>query len=162
MALPAHALREGQGRLKSKSNGGHFTIEDEKLFRPYLPSHCSGVTEICHLELPALALRAVNLMLKSVSNVGHFTLETLRVFSPYLVSHWTGITKICHMALTAHALPTAQLRLKSVSNEGHFTLESKTFSSVSPLPWQWGHCKMPYGTPCTCATTTPSYVDVGR
>jgi hypothetical protein len=45
-ALPAHALRAVKVRLKSVSNEGHFTLEAETIFRSYLPSHCSGVTEI--------------------------------------------------------------------------------------------------------------------
>jgi hypothetical protein len=55
----------------------------------YLPSVCSGVTEICHKALPAHALRAVKDNLKSVSNEGHFTLEakTFSFASP-LVLLW--------------------------------------------------------------------------
>jgi hypothetical protein len=45
MVLPAHALQPVRVRLKSVSNEGHFTLEAETVFRPYLPYDCSGVTE---------------------------------------------------------------------------------------------------------------------
>jgi hypothetical protein len=45
MALPTHALRAVQVRLKSVGNEGYFSLEAEKVFRPYLPSDWSGVTE---------------------------------------------------------------------------------------------------------------------
>jgi hypothetical protein len=66
MALLAHALQAVQIRLNSVSNEGHFTLEAEKLFRPYLPSHCSGVNEICHMELLVHALGSAQVRLKSV------------------------------------------------------------------------------------------------
>jgi hypothetical protein len=55
MALHTHALQLLQGWSKSVSNEGHFTLEAETVFSPYLPSHCSGVTEICHMAIPAQA-----------------------------------------------------------------------------------------------------------
>jgi hypothetical protein len=48
MALLAYSLRSVEFRLKSVSNEVGFTLEAETVFRPYLPSHCCGVTEICH------------------------------------------------------------------------------------------------------------------
>jgi hypothetical protein len=58
MEIPAHVLRAVQVRLKSASNEGQLTLEDEKVFRPYLTSQCSGVTEIRHMALPANVLQA--------------------------------------------------------------------------------------------------------
>jgi hypothetical protein len=63
MALLARALRTVQVRTKSLSNEGHFTLEAETVSRSYIPSHCSGGTEICHMALPAHALRAVKVKL---------------------------------------------------------------------------------------------------
>jgi hypothetical protein len=59
MALSAHALRPVQITLKSVSNEGHFTLEAETDFSPYLFSHCSGMTEIWEMALSAQALEAV-------------------------------------------------------------------------------------------------------
>jgi hypothetical protein len=56
MGLFAHALLAVQVTLNSVSNEGDFTLEVERVFRPHLPSHCSGVTEICHMAIPAHAL----------------------------------------------------------------------------------------------------------
>jgi hypothetical protein len=79
MALPVHVLHSVKVRLKSVSNEGHFTLAAETVFRPYLPAHSSGVTEICHMVHPAHALRAVQVWLKSVSKEEHFTLEAQTV-----------------------------------------------------------------------------------
>jgi hypothetical protein len=37
--------------LKSVSKEGHFIPEAERGFRPYLPSHCSGLSEKYHVAL---------------------------------------------------------------------------------------------------------------
>jgi hypothetical protein len=58
-ATPAHALGAVQARLKSFGDEGYFSLEADRVIRPYLPLHCSGVTEICHMTLPTHALRAV-------------------------------------------------------------------------------------------------------
>jgi hypothetical protein len=87
MALPAHALQAVQDSLKYVSNEGHFTLEARTVTPPYLPSHCSGVTQIRHMELPAHVLEAVKVRLKEVSNERHFTLEAERVSCPCLLSH---------------------------------------------------------------------------
>jgi hypothetical protein len=44
MVLPADALQV-QVTLKWASNEGHFTLEVEIFFRPYIPYDCSGVTD---------------------------------------------------------------------------------------------------------------------
>jgi hypothetical protein len=89
MALTAHELEAVQVTWTSVNNEGHFTLEAERVFRPYLPSHCSGVTEVCHMELPAHALRAVQARLKSFSDEGNFTIEANGVFVriyPYIAA----------------------------------------------------------------------------
>jgi hypothetical protein len=48
MALPAHVLQVVQVTLTSVSNEGHFSLEAQTVFRPYLPKDCSGVTVIPH------------------------------------------------------------------------------------------------------------------
>jgi hypothetical protein len=45
MVLSAHALRAVQVRLKSVSKEGHFTLEAEIVFRPYLTQDSGVVTE---------------------------------------------------------------------------------------------------------------------
>jgi hypothetical protein len=99
----------------------NFALEDERVFRPYLATHCSGVTEIQHIALPAHALHAVNVICKSFSNERYFSRETQRVLRPYFAPNWTGVTEISHMALPSHALRAVKVRSKSVCNEGPFT-----------------------------------------
>jgi hypothetical protein len=45
MVLTAHALQAVLVRLKALSNKGHFTLEVETVFHPYLSNDCNGVTE---------------------------------------------------------------------------------------------------------------------
>jgi hypothetical protein len=71
-----------------------FTLEVETLFRAYLSSHCSGVTEICNEALTADVSFTVQVMLKSISYEVDFTLEAETVFPPYLPSHCCGVTEI--------------------------------------------------------------------
>jgi hypothetical protein len=78
----AHALQTKQVRVKSVNNEGHCTLEPQTVFRPYLPSHCIGVTDISYISFRAHALQAVLVRLKLVSNEGHFTLEAEIVFLP--------------------------------------------------------------------------------
>jgi hypothetical protein len=68
MDLLAHPLQAVQVTLKSVSNEGHFTPEAKTVFRPYIPSHCCGVTEMYNVAVHAHALPAVQVTLKSVSN----------------------------------------------------------------------------------------------
>jgi hypothetical protein len=80
MALPAHEVLAVHVRLKSISIEGHFTLEAETVSSAYLPSHFSGVSEICDTPLPAHALQAVEVTLKWVTNERHFTVEAEKVF----------------------------------------------------------------------------------
>jgi hypothetical protein len=82
-----------------------------KSFCPYLPSHCSEVTEICHMALTAHALEGVEVRLKSVGNEWHITLEDEKVFRPYFPPHCSGVTEKCHEALPVHTLRTVHIRL---------------------------------------------------
>jgi hypothetical protein len=93
MVLPAHALQAVQVTLKLASNEGHFTLEAETVFRPYLPYDSSGVTEEYHMVLPAHVLQAEQLRMKSVSNEEHFTLEVKKVLHPYLTQDCSGVTQ---------------------------------------------------------------------
>jgi hypothetical protein len=63
VALPVHALLAVRVRLKPVCNEGHFIHVVETVSRPYLSSHCSGVTEISHMALTGDALCAVQLRL---------------------------------------------------------------------------------------------------
>jgi hypothetical protein len=81
MALPAHALRAVQVTLKSLGNERHFTLEARIFYRAYLPSHCSGVTEICLMALSAHALQAVQVRLGTWSGmVIYIVVSGTRVF----------------------------------------------------------------------------------
>jgi hypothetical protein len=71
-----------QVKLKSVSNEGHFTLDAETVFLPYLPSLCSGVTEICDMALYTHALLAVQITVKSDSNEVNFTVEAEEIFRP--------------------------------------------------------------------------------
>jgi hypothetical protein len=64
MAFSALALGAVQVTLESVSNGGHFSLEVETVFRPYIHSHCSGMTEICYMALTTHALPAMEVRLK--------------------------------------------------------------------------------------------------
>jgi hypothetical protein len=99
--------------LNSVSNEGLFTLQAKRIFRPYLATHSSGVTEICHVALPAHAIHSVKVRLKWVSNEGQFTLEAQTVFRPYPPSHWSGVNQMCQMALPEHASHAQQVRLNS-------------------------------------------------
>jgi hypothetical protein len=59
-----NSLRMRHIQEKLGRNEGHFTLDAEKDFRPYIQSHSSVVTEMCHMALPAHALRAVQVRLK--------------------------------------------------------------------------------------------------
>jgi hypothetical protein len=82
MAPPRHATQRKQVWLKSGYNEGHFTLQAETVFRPYLPSHCSGVGQIYHMAHTAHVLRAVYISLNWESNMTHFTLEAKEFFVP--------------------------------------------------------------------------------
>jgi hypothetical protein len=94
MALPTHALREVQVRLKSVINEGQFSLEAESVFCFYYPTHCSGVTEICNIATPAHVLQVLHVRLKAVSNKGHFTQEAETVFRLYRTAQYSGVTGI--------------------------------------------------------------------
>jgi hypothetical protein len=113
--------------LSSVRNKGHFTLVAETVFRLHLPSHCSGVNEICHVTHSAHVLRAVKDGSKSVSDEWHFTIDAETVFHPHIPSHYSGVPEICHIKLPAHALREVQVRLESVSNKGTLLLRPKEF-----------------------------------
>jgi hypothetical protein len=98
---------------------GTLILRLKQFFRPYLPSHTSGVTNICYIALRAHALQSVQVRFKSVTNEGRLTHEAKIVIRLDLPSHFYGVTEICNEALTAHASRPEQVRLKSSSNEGH-------------------------------------------
>jgi hypothetical protein len=78
MVLPPHETR-------AVSLGWNPSLRKaERVLRPYLLWHCSGVTEKCDITLPAHGLQAVNVTLKSVINEWHFTLQAETVFRPCL------------------------------------------------------------------------------
>jgi hypothetical protein len=120
-------LHAVQVRLKSVSNEGHFTLEAETVIRPYLPSHCSGVTEKFHVALSAHALQAAQFTLTPISNEGHFTLEAKTVSPPYLPSHFSRVTQYA----TWHSLRMRYVQCKLDCNrcvmKGALLFRSKQF-----------------------------------
>jgi hypothetical protein len=60
---------------KSVCNEGHFTLRAERVFPPYLASHCSRVSETSIMVLAGHGLPAVQVWPKSVNNEVHFTLD---------------------------------------------------------------------------------------
>jgi hypothetical protein len=91
-----------------------------------VPTHSSGLTEICDVTFPAHASHAVQVRLKSDSNEGHFILEAERVFHPFLPWHCSGVTEIYEMEPPVQVIEAVQVRLKSVYNEGLFILKAET------------------------------------
>jgi hypothetical protein len=132
MALPAHLLRTVQVRLKSVGKEGHFTLEAQTVFRPYLPLHCSGVSEIYHMALPASGLETLYVRLRSVSNEGRFTVETDTVYRSYLASHCLGVTETSNFVLLSHALQCRDVWWKLVCSEGHCIRYAETLVGTSP------------------------------
>jgi hypothetical protein len=85
-----------QVTLKSFGNEGHFTLEAETVFGPYLPSYRNGVSKICHMAPQAHALRAVQVRLKTASKEWHFTLEAETLFRPISTRSAIGDLNIPH------------------------------------------------------------------
>jgi hypothetical protein len=84
MVLTAQAQETFKVTLKAVSKEGQFTLEVERVFRPYLSWDCSGVTEKLYMVLRANVLQGVQVRLSSFRNEGHFTLQGQTVFRPYL------------------------------------------------------------------------------
>jgi hypothetical protein len=64
----SYALEAVHVRLKSVSNEVHFTLKAERVFRPYLPLHCTGFYRTCDMALPSHTIEAMQVRWKSVSN----------------------------------------------------------------------------------------------
>jgi hypothetical protein len=78
MVLPTHALKPVQDWSESGNNGGQFTLVADKVLRLYLVYHCTGGTQISHMELLTHALEPLQDTSKWDSKEGHFT-----QFRPY-------------------------------------------------------------------------------
>jgi hypothetical protein len=64
-------------------------------------------------------------------------------------------------SVPAHALQATQVAWKTLSNEGHFTSDVEIiFVYISPSIAVGS--LIPHGTPCACAVSSPSYVEVGQ
>jgi hypothetical protein len=92
MVPTAHVLQAVQVTLSAVSNEGHFTVEVETVFLPYLPKVWNGLTERWHMVPTAHVLEAVEVTLKVVSNQGHFTIEVESFSSVtpqgFKLAHW--------------------------------------------------------------------------
>jgi hypothetical protein len=98
MELSAPVLLAVQFRFKLVGKEGHYILESERVFRPHLPSHCSGVTEIRHMALPAHELCVVQVSFKTV-----FSSWDRNGFSSISPSHCSGVTSMYHVALAARS-----------------------------------------------------------
>jgi hypothetical protein len=67
---------------KLGSKEGHITLESEKAFCRYLASHCSGVTQITHIDLTSNAPQPGHFMSEPGNNEVHFTHEAETYFRP--------------------------------------------------------------------------------
>jgi hypothetical protein len=97
-----------------------------KVFRPFLGSHCRGVTGILDATLPHHTTQPVQVSSKSGSNNGHFTLEPGKVFRFPSRLHCSGVMQTSNVALPPYGAQPREVWSKSVSNKGHFTLEAET------------------------------------
>jgi hypothetical protein len=71
--------------MNSISNEGYFTLEAGSVFRPYLASHCKGVTDTAYVALFTQGLQTVQVCSNLVTNDEHFTHVAARAFHPSLV-----------------------------------------------------------------------------
>jgi hypothetical protein len=94
---------------KSGSNEGQFTLEAETIFRPYLASHCSGLTLKSEMILPRHAPDPMQDWFISVSKEDHFTLEAKTVFCPYLTSRFPGVNETRHVTILSYAQNRVQV-----------------------------------------------------
>jgi hypothetical protein len=90
LAHPPHARQSGQVCSKSGSNKGHFTLEAGRVFRLYLDSLCSGVSQILHVVLPPNALKPVKGWSNRERDKGNFTLMAEIFFVPMSLRIATG------------------------------------------------------------------------
>jgi hypothetical protein len=108
LALLTSPLQAVQVGSQSVGNEGHFALEAETVFRPYVERLCSGVTDTTHPALSARALDAEQDWSKWVRKGGHFTLEDKRVLPSYPPSHSpslsSGVNETSHFALRTLAL----------------------------------------------------------
>jgi hypothetical protein len=135
------------------SNVGHFNLDAETVFRPYLASHCCKVDQTPRFVLPPYATRAVHVWSKSGNKKGHFALEAEKVFRPYLATHGSGVTLTSNLEHPPHAPPPVEVWSKSICSERHFTIAAETLSSPSRLLLQRGSSNTTRGTPSSCFTT---------
>jgi hypothetical protein len=75
VVLPSRALKSVQVWSKLTCNEEHFSLETERVSRPYLVYHSSGVTETPHVALSAHVVQSLQVWWNSVSNEGHIIPE---------------------------------------------------------------------------------------
>jgi hypothetical protein len=114
---PSPRITRSASWSKSNSNEGHFILETERIWRPYLASRCSGVAQASQVALTPHAPQPVQVWSKSGSNEGHFTLQnkTLLVLSQRCDSNITCCTMY----------QAVQISSSWGRNEGHITLHDE-------------------------------------
>jgi hypothetical protein len=82
LALPADAAQLVQVWSKSVGNERHIILDAETAFRPYVASHCCGLTEGLHLALASHALESLQVWSKSAVKAGTLLLRPKGFFVP--------------------------------------------------------------------------------
>jgi hypothetical protein len=88
---------------KSGGNKGHFTLEAETGFHPYLDLHNSGMTQKSQVAIHHHQPQQEQVWSKSGTKEEHVALQAITVSRPYLASHCSGVSKISQMELSPHA-----------------------------------------------------------
>jgi hypothetical protein len=127
LALTPYVVRPVQGWSKSGSNEGHFILKAKRVFRPYLASHCSRLTQTSQAALPASLPQPEQVWSKSKNNGGHFTLEVKTVFDLSRLGLRWGDWNNTRGTLYAYDKPV-QFWSKSGRIEGNFTLQAQKVS----------------------------------
>jgi hypothetical protein len=82
-------------------NKGHFALDAERNFLPYLANHWNRENETWHVVLVDHKLHALQICWKTISNERHFTLEAEIFLHSYIHFNRNGFTQTSHVALTA-------------------------------------------------------------
>jgi hypothetical protein len=98
-----------------------------KVFRPYVASHCRGLTERSHVALVTHELQSLEIWSKSVGNEGLFTREAESLSSPSRLAFQRGDRNVTPG--TPSTFATSSIGLVEIGrNEGHFTEKPEQFS----------------------------------
>jgi hypothetical protein len=92
-ATPYHVPQPVKFWSKSGNKEGHFSLDAETVFRLYLGSHWSWVTQTSRVVLPPYPQQTAQVWSKLGGKEGHFTVEAGTVLHSYLASHCSCMTQ---------------------------------------------------------------------